>query len=117
MVRDAGDAVVAPFEPYMLLSASTSVGSLVSSIKYIAVPNPKGVNPRGHQFLDNVQSLADTVTAWLGEQRLQGSARSRKRHGSRNSGEGVPTAKPIGNHGRPEHVVGGPCGRIRANRM
>jgi pimeloyl-ACP methyl ester carboxylesterase len=70
MVRDAGDAVVAPFEPYMLLSAATSAGSLVSSIKYIAVPNPKGVNPRGHQFLDNVQSLADTVTAWLGEQRL-----------------------------------------------
>lgn len=70
MVRDAGDAVVAPFEPYMLLSAATSVGSLVSSIKYITLPNPKGVNPRGHQFLDNVQSLADTVTAWLGEERL-----------------------------------------------
>jgi hypothetical protein len=29
MVRDASDAVVAPFEPYMLLSAATSAGSLV----------------------------------------------------------------------------------------
>jgi pimeloyl-ACP methyl ester carboxylesterase len=70
MVRDAGDAIIAPFEPYTLLSAATSAGSLVTSIKYVVVPNPKGVNPRGHQFLDNVQGLADTITAWLGEQRL-----------------------------------------------
>src|SRR5256885_8325312 len=29
MLRDAGDATIAPFEPYMLLSAATSAGSLV----------------------------------------------------------------------------------------
>ena len=70
MVRDAGDAVVAPFEPYMLLSAATSPGSLVPSINYVIVPNPKGANPRGHQFLDNGQPLAEAITGWLAEQRL-----------------------------------------------
>jgi pimeloyl-ACP methyl ester carboxylesterase len=70
MVRDAGDAVVAPFEPYMLLSAATSPGSLVPSINYVIVPNPKGANPRGHQFLDNGHPLAEVITGWLAEQRL-----------------------------------------------
>jgi len=70
MVRDAGDVTVAPFEPYMLLSAATSTGSLVPGIKYVIVPNPKGPNPRGHQFLDNAGPLAETITGWLVEQRL-----------------------------------------------
>jgi len=70
MVRDAADAVIAPFEPYMLLSAATSTGSLVPSIKYVLVPNSKGPNPRGHQFLDNFGPLTDTITAWLAGQRL-----------------------------------------------
>jgi hypothetical protein len=70
MVRDAGDAIVAPFEPYMLMSAATSPGSLVPSIKYVIVPNPKGTNPRGHGFLDNGQPLADTIAGWLAEQHL-----------------------------------------------
>jgi hypothetical protein len=70
MVRDAGDAIVASFEPYMLLSAATSTGSLVPSIKYVVVPNAKGPNPRGHQFLDNLGPLSDTITSWLAEQSL-----------------------------------------------
>ena len=70
IVRDAGDAIVAPFEPYMLLSAATSPGSLVPDIKYVMVPNPKGTNPRGHQFLDNRQPLSDTIIGWLAEQHL-----------------------------------------------
>ena len=70
MVRDAGDATIQPFEPYMLLSAATSEGSLVPGIKYVLLPNPKGANPGGHQFLDNVQPLAEAIAAWLGEQRL-----------------------------------------------
>jgi len=53
IMRDAGDAIVPPFEPYMLLSAATSPGSLVPDVKYVMIPNPKGANPRGHQFLDN----------------------------------------------------------------
>ena len=47
MVRDAGDAIVQAFEPYMLLSAATSPGSLVPSAKLVVLPNPKGrVRPR-----------------------------------------------------------------------
>ena len=41
IVRDAGDAIVASFEPYMLLSAATSPGSLVPDVKYVMIPNPK----------------------------------------------------------------------------
>src|SRR5205823_461980 len=70
MLRDAGDPTIAPFEPYMLLSAATSAGSLVPSIKYVVLPNPKATNPRGHQFLDNGQPLAETITGWLADQHL-----------------------------------------------
>src|SRR3989442_3334654 len=57
MVRDEGDAVVEPFEPGMLLSAATSPGSLVPSVKLVVLPNPKGRNPNGHGFSDNQQTL------------------------------------------------------------
>jgi pimeloyl-ACP methyl ester carboxylesterase len=70
IVRDAGDAIVAPFEPYMLLSAATATGSLVPNVKYVSVPNPKGPNPRGHGFLDNRQPLTDVITGWLAERHL-----------------------------------------------
>lgn len=59
MVRDAGDALVQSFEPYMLLSAATSEGSLVPSIKYELLPNPKGVYPEAHGFVDNDGSPND----------------------------------------------------------
>jgi pimeloyl-ACP methyl ester carboxylesterase len=75
LVRDAGDAIVAPFEPYALLSAATSPGSLVPSIEYVLLPNPKEPNPvpftvRAHVFLDNREPLAETVTRWLGARHL-----------------------------------------------
>jgi pimeloyl-ACP methyl ester carboxylesterase len=70
MVRDAGDAIVQPFEPYMLLSAANSAGSLVPSIKYVVLPNARGVNPQGHYFLDNQQPLVETIRGWLADQRL-----------------------------------------------
>ena len=70
IVRDAGDAIVPPFEPYMLLSAATSAGSLVPDVKYVMIPNPKGANPRGHQFLDNREPLTKTITEWLAERHL-----------------------------------------------
>ena len=70
MVRDAGDATVLAFEPYMLLSAATSAGSLVPGIKYVLLPNPKDPNPNGHPFLDNQQPLVDAIAGWLAEQRL-----------------------------------------------
>ena len=52
MVRDAGDTVIQPFEPEMLLSAANSEGSLVCNIKYVLLPNAKGPNPGGHFFSD-----------------------------------------------------------------
>jgi pimeloyl-ACP methyl ester carboxylesterase len=70
MVRDAGDAIVQAFEPYMLLSAATSPGSLVPSAKLVVLPNPKGPSPAAHSFIDNQQALVDTVSAWLAEQQL-----------------------------------------------
>jgi hypothetical protein len=67
MVRDAGDATIQPFEPYMLLSAAKASGSLVPSIKYILLPNPKGPNPGGHRFSDNQEPLVNTIVGWLKE--------------------------------------------------
>jgi len=75
MVRDAGDAIIAPFEPYALLSAAASPGSLVPTLEYVLIPNTKDPNPapyslRGHQFLDNQEPLAETVIRWLGARHL-----------------------------------------------
>jgi hypothetical protein len=54
----------------MLLSAATSAGSLVPSIKYVMLPNPKGTSIAAHGFVDNQQPLTDTITAWLADQHL-----------------------------------------------
>jgi len=70
MLRDAADTTIQPFEPYMLLSAATAPGSLVPSVKYVVVPNPKGPNPRGHRFSDNQEPLANAIAAWLQDQKL-----------------------------------------------
>jgi pimeloyl-ACP methyl ester carboxylesterase len=70
VVRDAGDAIVQSFEPIMLVSAATSSGSLVPNIKYVLLPNPKGISPAAHFFVDNQQALIDTLAGWLAEQRL-----------------------------------------------
>src|SRR5205085_6501338 len=65
MVRDQGDGIIEPFEPNMLLAAATAPGSLVPSIKFLLLPNAKPRGPQGHSFLDNQQTLIDTVAAWL----------------------------------------------------
>ena len=70
MVRDDGDAIMLPFEPSMLLSAATSPGSLVPSIKFVALSKANGQNPLGHDFADNQQQLIETVAVWLAEQKL-----------------------------------------------
>ena len=69
MVRDDGDAIVQAFEPPMLLSAATSTGTLVPSIKYVSLPN-KERGPKEHYFTNNRQPLIDTVLGWLKEQTL-----------------------------------------------
>jgi len=70
MLRDEGDAIVQPFEPYMLLAAATAEGTLVPSIKYVMLPNPQGRSAAAHGFIYNQQPLADTIAAWLAEQKL-----------------------------------------------
>ncbi len=70
MVRDAGDAIVQSFEPYVLLAAATAEGTLVPSIKLIVLPDPKGPSPAAHYFPDNKQQLVETVAGWLAEQGL-----------------------------------------------
>jgi hypothetical protein len=61
MLRDSGDATIQPFAPYMLLSAATATGCLVTNIKYVVMPNPKGPNPRGHRFSDNQKPIASPL--------------------------------------------------------
>jgi alpha/beta hydrolase fold len=70
LVRDQGDAIIEPFEPYMLLSAGTAAGSLPPSVKLLVLPNAKGRSAAAHGFSDNTQALVDAVAGWLGEQRL-----------------------------------------------
>jgi pimeloyl-ACP methyl ester carboxylesterase len=70
MVRDAGDMLIQPFEPYTLLSAAQANGLLVPTIKYVLLPNPKGPNPGGHGFSDNQEALVKTIMTWLKEQKL-----------------------------------------------
>jgi len=70
MVRDDGDLFIQHFEPYILLAAATSPGSLAPTIKYISLPNPKGPNAGGHSFSDNQQPLTDAVANWFGEHYL-----------------------------------------------
>ena len=66
MVRDDGDVIVQAFEPPMLLSAATSAGTLVPSIKYVSLPNSER-GPAHHSFASNRQPLIDTVLTWLRE--------------------------------------------------
>ena len=70
IVRDEADGLIEPFEPYMLVSAATAAGSLVPSIKFVLLANPRPRGPAGHGFVDNRQPLIDTVSAWLAEQHL-----------------------------------------------
>jgi len=69
MVRDDGDVIVQGFEPPMLLSAATSTGTLVPSIKYVSLPN-KERGPKEHYFTNNRQPLIDAVLGWLKELKL-----------------------------------------------
>ena len=70
VLRDEADGVVLPFEPYMLLGAAQTEGSLVPSIKYVLLPNNRPPSREGHIFTDNTEALTDAVAAWLGEQQL-----------------------------------------------
>jgi pimeloyl-ACP methyl ester carboxylesterase len=70
ILRDEADGVVLPFEPYMLLSAARTEGSLVPSVKYVLVPNHRPLSREGHQFADNTAALIDAVSVWLAEQDL-----------------------------------------------
>jgi hypothetical protein len=69
MVRDEGDVIVQPFEPPMLVSAALSPGSLVPTIKYVMLPNPKR-GPAEHYFVNNRDALVEAVANWLREQKL-----------------------------------------------
>jgi pimeloyl-ACP methyl ester carboxylesterase len=70
LVRDAADSVVLPFEPYMLLSAARTEGSLVPEIRYVLLPNPRPPSIEGHIFTDNTGPLAEAIASWLAERGL-----------------------------------------------
>jgi len=65
IVRDRADAVILPFEPYMLLSAAHSEGSLVTNIEYVLLPNEQPPSMKGHYFDGNEQPLTDVLVKWL----------------------------------------------------
>ncbi|HEV2570199.1 alpha/beta hydrolase [Methylocella sp. CPCC 101449] len=70
LVRDKADALIQPFEPYMLLDAAHSEGSLVKSIEFKLLPNSNAPSLKGHYFEGNEQALTDTLTNWLAAQGL-----------------------------------------------
>jgi pimeloyl-ACP methyl ester carboxylesterase len=70
MVRDQSDAVIAPFEPYMLLNAAHAEGSLVPKIDFVLLPDTRPVSLRGHYFDGNEQPLAEVIAGWLLELHL-----------------------------------------------
>src|SRR5690349_21763275 len=53
LVRDQADGLVQPFEPYQLLSSAHSEGSLITSIKYVLLPNARPPGRDGHLFIGN----------------------------------------------------------------
>jgi len=85
ILRDQADGFVLPFEPYMLLSAAGTAGSLVPSIKYKLLPNERPPSREGHQFADNAEALINAVLNWLAEQGLWSVRRMR---------DTLPKAKP-----------------------
>jgi hypothetical protein len=70
IVRDQSDGATAPFEPYMLLSAAHSEGTLAPKVDFVLLPDTKPVSLKGHYFDGNEQSLADVITKWLAELQL-----------------------------------------------
>lgn len=70
MVRDDADALIARFEPNMLLAAAQSPGSLVPSIRLQVLANPRPPSLGAHYFADNKSALVDTITGWLAERKL-----------------------------------------------
>jgi pimeloyl-ACP methyl ester carboxylesterase len=65
IVRDRSDGATAPFEPYMLLSAARSEGTLASKVDFVLLPDGQPVTLKGHYFEGNEQPLADVITKWL----------------------------------------------------
>jgi pimeloyl-ACP methyl ester carboxylesterase len=65
IVRDQSDGATAPFEPYMLLSATRSEGTLAPKVDFVLLPDAKPVSLKGHYFEGNEQPLADVITKWL----------------------------------------------------
>jgi pimeloyl-ACP methyl ester carboxylesterase len=70
LLRDEADGIVLPFEPYMLVSAANTEGSLVQGVTYVVVPDQRPPSPAGHTFTDNTQALVDAVSGWLAERGL-----------------------------------------------
>lgn len=65
LVRDQADALIQPFEPYMLLDAAHSEGALAKSIDYVLLKNDRPPSLKGHYFDGNEQPLADALAQWL----------------------------------------------------
>lgn len=70
LVRDQADALILPFEPYMLLDAAHTEGSMVKSIEFKLLANTNPPSLKGHYFEGTEQPLADTLTNWLAAQGL-----------------------------------------------
>jgi pimeloyl-ACP methyl ester carboxylesterase len=71
LVRDQSDSLIQPFEPYMLLSAAHSEGSLATDIDFVLLPDDKPVSLKGHSFDGNEQPLTDTIANWLAKHNLR----------------------------------------------
>ena len=65
MVRSEADALIQPFEPYMLLSAAHAEGSLVADIRYVLLPDQRRPSLEGHGFVGAEAALIATLGGWL----------------------------------------------------
>ncbi len=70
LVRDQADGLVAGFESQMLIAAAHAEGSLNTSTEFHLLANPGPPSLAGHRFVNTMQPLADTILAWLSDQKL-----------------------------------------------
>ena len=64
------DGLVAGFESQMLIAAAHAEGSLNTSTEFHLLANPGPPSLAGHRFVNTMQPLADTILAWLSDQKL-----------------------------------------------
>jgi len=70
IIRDAADALVAPFEAQQLHAAATAPGALPPSARLQTLPNPAPPSLEAHRFTGTAEALVAALEDWLAELRM-----------------------------------------------